>query len=177
MIEVSNSDTAFRKDNQESEKYKNQDLDEIEERLEELKEIKASLKTKNYYELLGVNRTATEEEIKKAYFGLARKYHPDRFNQQVKDTSLINEIFNSLTGAYRILIDPQKRKEYDSQLTTGAQESADDQVKKAEIKYRQAKTLFNQGMYEEAIISWRRLSVSGGGKPSIPVAGPGRIKT
>ena len=152
MIEVSNSDTAFRKDNQESEKYKNQDLDEIEERLEELKEIKASLKTKNYYELLGVNRTATEEEIKKAYFGLARKYHPDRFNQQVKDTSLINEIFNSLTGAYRILIDPQKRKEYDSQLTTGAQESADDQVKKAEIKYRQAKTLFNQGMYEEAII-------------------------
>jgi len=85
-------------------------MEEMENRLEELKEIKASLKTKSFYELLGVNRTATEEEIKRAYFNLARKYHPDRFNQQVKDTSLINEVFNSLTDAYRILIDPQKRK-------------------------------------------------------------------
>jgi curved DNA-binding protein CbpA len=152
MIEVLGSDKTFRKDNREKEKNKNQEMGEIEDRLEELKEIKASLKTKNFYELLGASRTATDEDIKRAYFNLARKYHPDRFNQQVKDTSLINEIFNSLTNAYRILIDPQKRKQYDSQLSTAGPDSAEDQTKKADIKYRQARTLFNQGMYEETII-------------------------
>ena len=152
MIEVSGSTSTFKQNNLGKGENKNQDMEEMENRLEELKEIKASLKTKSFYELLGVNRTATEEEIKRAYFNLARKYHPDRFNQQVKDTSLINEIFNSLTDAYRILIDPQKRKEYDSQLDAGSQDSTEDQAKKADIKFRQGRTLFNQGMYEEAII-------------------------
>ncbi len=152
MIEVSGSTSTFKQNNLGKGENKNQDMEEMENRLEELKEIKASLKTKSFYELLGVNRTATEEEIKRAYFNLARKYHPDRFNQQVKDTSLINEVFNSLTDAYRILIDPQKRKEYDSQLDTGSQDSTEDQAKKADIKFRQGRTLFNQGMYEEAII-------------------------
>lgn len=152
MIEVSDSTSTFRQDNLGKGKDQERDMEELEDRLEELKEIKASLKTKNFYELLGVSRTATEEEIKRAYFNLARKYHPDRFNQQVKDTSLINEIFNSLTNAYRILIDPQKRKQYDSQLGSGSQDSTEDQGKKADIKFRQARTLFNQGMYEEAII-------------------------
>jgi curved DNA-binding protein CbpA len=152
MIEVATSDTSFRKDDYEKEGKKKLELDELEARIEELKEIKSQLKNRNYYELLGISRVATDDEIKRAYFNLARKYHPDRFNSSLNDYSLVNEVFNALNSGYRTLIDPGKRKFYDQQLSAAAQESPDDVGRKAEVKYRQGRTLYNQGMYEEAVI-------------------------
>lgn len=63
---------------------------------------------RDYYEILGVPRNATQEEIKKAYRRLARKYHPD-FN---KDPSA-QEKFKEINEAYQVLSDPEKRKLYD----------------------------------------------------------------
>ncbi len=152
MVEVSTADSSYKKDDYASESRKKLELDELEARIEELKEIKSQLRTRNYYELLGVSRVASEEDIKRAYFNLARKYHPDRFNADLTDYSLVNEVFNAITTAYRTLSEPDKRKQYDQQLMAPSQETADDLAKKAEIKYRQGRTLYNQGMYEEAII-------------------------
>jgi molecular chaperone DnaJ len=64
---------------------------------------------KDYYELLGVSRTATDEEIKKAYRKLAMKHHPDR-NQGDKTAE---ETFKQMKEAYEILSDPKKRARYD----------------------------------------------------------------
>jgi len=63
----------------------------------------------NYYEVLGVSKTATTEEIKKAYRNLAFKYHPDR-NQG--DTAA-EEKFKQINAAYDILGDETKRRNYD----------------------------------------------------------------
>lgn len=63
----------------------------------------------DYYELLGVSRTASEAEIKKAYRKLAMKHHPDR-NQG--DTAA-EEKFKEVQKAYAVLSDPQKRAAYD----------------------------------------------------------------
>lgn len=64
---------------------------------------------KDYYELIGVNRNAGEEEIKKAYRKLALKYHPDR-NPGDKQAE---ERFKEVSEAYQVLSDPQKRSKYD----------------------------------------------------------------
>jgi DnaJ-class molecular chaperone len=67
------------------------------------------LNGKDFYKILGVPRTATEDEIKKAYRKLARKYHPDLNpgNKQAEDK------FKELQEAYDILSEPDKRKKYD----------------------------------------------------------------
>ncbi len=65
---------------------------------------------KDYYEILGVPRNATPEEIKKAYKRLALKYHPDRNPQNKKEAE---EKFREISEAYEVLMDPEKRALYD----------------------------------------------------------------
>lgn len=65
---------------------------------------------RDYYEVLGVTKTATDEEIKKAYRKLAKKYHPDANPDNKKEAE---EKFKEVSEAYENLSDPQKRKMYD----------------------------------------------------------------
>jgi curved DNA-binding protein len=67
---------------------------------------------RNYYEVLGVPRNATAEEIKKAFRKLARTYHPD-VNPEDKEAE---EKFKNINEAYDVLSDSQKRTEYNRQL-------------------------------------------------------------
>ncbi len=67
------------------------------------------MKYKDYYEILGVKREASDSEIKSAYRKLARKYHPD-----VNKTKAAEEKFKEINEAYEVLSDKQKRQRYDS---------------------------------------------------------------
>jgi DnaJ-class molecular chaperone len=67
------------------------------------------MKYKDYYEILGIDRSANEKEIKAAYRKLARKYHPD-----VNKDKNASEKFKDVNEAYEVLSDQQKRKRYDS---------------------------------------------------------------
>jgi curved DNA-binding protein len=68
-------------------------------------------KYRNYYEELGVDRKASQDEIKKAFRKLARKYHPDLKTGNEK--SAAEEKFKEINEAYEVLSDPAKREQYD----------------------------------------------------------------
>jgi curved DNA-binding protein CbpA len=108
---------------------------------------------KTLYDLLEVAKTATDEEIKKAYFVMARRFHPDRFDRAAaaQHKAAIDEVFDSITNAYRVLSSKEKREAYDSRAPAGGQEEAQDSVKKADIKFRQGKTLFGMDRFDEAM--------------------------
>lgn len=68
-----------------------------------------SIAYKDYYEILGVSKTATEQEIKSAYRKLAKKYHPD-----VNKTPGAEQKYKDVNEAYEVLHDPEKRQKYDA---------------------------------------------------------------
>ena len=74
------------------------------------------MSNKDYYKTLGVSRTASEAEIKKAYRRLAKKYHPDVSKEANAETR-----FKEAGEAYEVLKDKQKRAEYDQFGSAGAQ--------------------------------------------------------
>ena len=65
---------------------------------------------KDYYEVLGVSKTATQDEIRKAFRKLARQHHPD----VAKDKKKAEEKFKEINEAYEVLSDPDKRQKYDT---------------------------------------------------------------
>ena len=64
----------------------------------------------DYYQILGVARNATPEDIKKAYRALANKYHPDKN----KGDKQAEEMFKKISEAYAVLSNPEKRQDYDA---------------------------------------------------------------
>src|SRR6266480_169876 len=71
---------------------------------------------KDYYAVLGVSASATQDEVKKQYRKLAAKHHPDKNQGDPKSADRFKEI----SEAYQVIGDPEKRKQYDQMRQLGA---------------------------------------------------------
>lgn len=88
-------------------------------------------KSKNFYKILGISEKATQKEIKKAYYILAMKYHPDK-------NPAGSEQFKEVNEAYEVLSDPKERKKYDSirKRYNGSGRSSNQEYKNWRNKYQ-----------------------------------------
>lgn len=124
------------------------------EKLSEVYEFHENLSSFNYYQVLGVGADASQEDIKKSYFRLARKFHPDLFSRELpkEDTHKIATVFDHITKAYQTLSDEKRKGDYDKELSSPPQDDRKNVIREAEKRFRQGKTLFDQGRYEEALV-------------------------
>ncbi|MGI5864475.1 MAG: DnaJ domain-containing protein [Myxococcales bacterium] len=88
------------------------DLDDARKR--EILELEAKLKVANHFEVLGIEPTADAAAVKKAYYELTKRFHPDRFFGKSLGSfkARIDRVFKHLTAAQNVLSDPEKRKAY-----------------------------------------------------------------
>jgi len=113
-----------------------------------------SLERQDYYEMLGVGRSASPQEIRKSYFQLAKLYHPDRHaDPRLSDMKQTLEmLFASTNDAYNILSVKEKRDQYNLDLASGTRKYGKEETKSADKTDKQdpgkvsAAIQFNEGM-------------------------------
>lgn len=128
-------------------------------------------KTNNYYDLLCVSATASPDEIKKSYYSLAKKYHPDRYHQSKSEDlkNALEVIFSTLAQAYDTLKVPATRGSYDAKVfrletpagspdkpAPAASPSIAAHQKLADLNYRQGRGQYDQQDYWSAIQAFRQ---------------------
>jgi len=125
------------------------------ERIAEVMEFYEKLSTLNFYQILGLPTDASPEDVKRSYFRLARKFHPDLFGRDLPSeaTQKIDAVFDHITKAYQTLSDETKKNDYNGQLAAPPTEDKRRNIaKEAEKRFRQGKFLFSQARYEEALV-------------------------
>ncbi|MEW6068355.1 MAG: DUF4388 domain-containing protein [Nitrospirota bacterium] len=121
--------------------------------MEKVEDIYKRLKTIDYYNILNIDKRATQDNIKQAFYKVAKEFHPDRHfslhSETIKDK--LNAIFSQITEAYKTLSDLKTRKEYDHRLSTGHTKIENNNIETAKIRFREGKEAFKKGAYTEAL--------------------------
>jgi curved DNA-binding protein CbpA len=128
--------------------------DKTQRMIDELEALSKEIESMNYYQILNLPREATQKEIKKSYFEMARQYHPDRFSRNLPgDTrDMVEEVFGHITRAFQTLNNEKEKKDYDENLDSPAEVDRKELDKQADAKFRQGKGLYNRGKYEDALV-------------------------
>lgn len=107
----------------------------------------------DYYALLGVESNASAGAVKRAYFQLAKRYHPDALVRMglmdVKDQA--KDVFAAIAKAYEALSDPKRRRAYDEERASGGSDQEVARLVQAETLYRKAEILLRAGQFGPAL--------------------------
>lgn len=84
------------------------------EGIERAKRLQKQAEKRDYYKILGVTRSATKQEVVKAYRKMAQKWHPDNFAQNESEKKIAEKKFIDIAAAKEVLTDPEKRAQFDN---------------------------------------------------------------
>ena len=90
----------------------------------------------DYYQLLGIIRIANADQIRSAFHRFAREHHPDNFVGSPEETERHTELYQHGSEAYRVLLDPLKRKIYDEGLDRGVARYSEDRAQETRRSMR-----------------------------------------
>jgi tetratricopeptide (TPR) repeat protein len=104
----------------------------------------------DYYEVLGVKAHSPDAEIRRAFYRLAKEFHPDRhFSLKDDVKGKLHSLFSYITNAYSTLSNPQKRQQYDSSLNKRPEKKVSSE-ELAAGKFREGRDEFRAGRFDEA---------------------------
>lgn len=119
------------------------------ERKSRLKKIWEEMKDKDYYDVLGIPKSASQKQILQGYHELAKVFHPDKFPQDIAPDfrELVDNVFNRITSAYETLKDETRRQEYKVALDKGHTE----QILKSEENFEVGRKLLEHRRFDDAV--------------------------
>ncbi len=125
---------------------------------------------RNYFELFDIAEDASKAALRKSYFAMAKKYHPDRFLQQNLSEDLkikINELFQRIGEAYEVLSDPLRCKNYRETLKQGGSDTKTkvEDILRAETAFQKGRHLVRSRNFAEAL---KQLQISVDHSPDEP---------
>jgi len=126
-----------------------------------LEEKLSTVREQNHFQMLGIAPGASKDQVKKAYYKLAREYHPDHYYDKPEEVrSCANDLFTLITQAHAVLTNDDERKKYDEFLKTG---KTDEDVARetqniinAEMSYMKGIALLKKGNIKGAEEQLRR---------------------
>ncbi|MBI3753229.1 MAG: DnaJ domain-containing protein [Deltaproteobacteria bacterium] len=122
--------------------------------IEELTGKYLKLKSLNYFEILGIGWDAGNGSIKKAYFKLAKEYHPDRYHNNAQEVkTAASDIFTLINTAYTTLSNEKTRRAYEESLKSGVKQDVTQDaanIMNAELQFQKGKVALSRKDYKSA---------------------------
>ncbi len=115
----------------------------------------SEMRKQDYFQLLGLTQKATREEIKRAYFAMAKEYHPDKHfgSKSAEVRQLAAQIYDLISTAHDTLADPEERSRYEQELASGVKRDMGDEVGRilaAEGRFQRGEELMRDRQYDAA---------------------------
>lgn len=119
---------------------------------EKVRDLHTRLADIDYYSFLGIEKRATLDTIRKAYYQAVKEFHPDKHLYLPSDTvkNQLNMIFSHLIEVYRVLSNPATRLQYDQGQMINPSHLQTNNTEMARIKFREGKAEFKNGEYDRA---------------------------
>ncbi|MCX7794718.1 MAG: DnaJ domain-containing protein [Thermodesulfovibrionales bacterium] len=119
--------------------------------LKEVEEIYNRIDTMTHYEILGIKNNVSQAELKKAYYSLVKKFHPDRYFRAGHDDfkNKLSKIFTRINNAYTVLSDSTKRSEYDASLSKN-----EEHKDSALMRFEQGLEFYKKKSFNDAVTAF-----------------------
>jgi len=117
-----------------------------------IEDIYSRYESMDYYTVLGIDKNASLNKIRKAYYKRAKEFHPDKHFYIESDTirNKLTRLFSYITDAYRTLSDPEDRQRYDQRAKEGIISKKEDKADAAKKRFDGGKVAFKKGLYHDA---------------------------